>query len=322
MDRVPFVGDTSVPEAVPEDGDAVIYADVTTVLDDEGVRTLTNAYLDQQSEYEYYDGPTDFEDALSAFEDEADFDVSQITEATTFFGYGDAGTVDNSYAGVRLEIDITVDDLVEALEDSGDDEFDEEAYGGQTVYVSADEQTWVGVLSADGSIVAGTEDAVKDTIDLTNGDEDPMDEELQSAYDGARSAPFRFAARVPSTGEDELLPEATEQPSGDGEYDLSVFDDVETVAGSVYRDGTLRGMEVDFNAEDADTAADLAELLEDLQSDWVAALEDSGSDEQAVDDAVTILEEVTIEQSDATVTVGLEKEIDELEGLIEAYAGP
>jgi len=324
LEQVPLVGESSVPDTVPEDGDAVVYADVTTIIADEGVRSLTNAYLDQQSEFEYYDGPEDFEDVLSEFEDETDFEASQITEATTFFGYDDSEAVDEEYAGLRLEIDLSVEDFIDGLEDSEDSEYDEEEYGGQTVYVSEDEETWVGILSVDGTVVAGTEDAVKDTIDVANGDGDSMDEELSSAYSGSRSSPFRFAARVPSTGDDELLPAETEQPTGDGQetYDLSVFDDIQTVAGAVYRDGSLRGMAVDFSADDADTAEDLAELLGDLQSDWTDALEDAETDEQAAGDAAAILGEVTVEQNGATVTVGLEKEVDELEGLIEEYAGP
>jgi hypothetical protein len=48
---VPLVGDSSTAmDSVPVDADAAVYADLDTIREDEGVRTLTNTYLSSRRE--------------------------------------------------------------------------------------------------------------------------------------------------------------------------------------------------------------------------------------------------------------------------------
>lgn len=324
-ESIPLVGNgSSVAQSVPESADSLVYADVDVILEDEGVRTLTNTYLDQQSEYEYYDGPTSLEEWISTVEDESNFDVTTIDRATVFAEFGGESyeTYDPEYGAAIGAVEVTLEDLRESVEEGFDQSLSETEYNGQMVFEAEDEDFWVGSLPSEGGVAVGTEDGVKDAIDVAQGDEDAVASDLADAFSGTRDSPFRFASRVPDTGQDEPIPEETTRYD-DGEevtYDLTVFDDIELVSGSVYRDGTLRGMAVSFTADSSDTAGELAELLQEMQDEYASMWE--GTDDDVANDIASILREVEISQDGATVTSSLEKEIEELDSLIEEYGGP
>lgn len=314
LDSVPLVGDTSATmDAVPVSADAAVYADLDAVREDEGVRTLTNTYLEQQAQRSYYEGPENFEELLEAVEDESDIDPASVHEATLFSAFGgeEHDLFDTAYLGVIVRTDLTVEDIRDSTAELYDVDFDEVAYNGAVVYEPDEgDGNYLGALSS--GAVLGTEDAVYDAIDVDNGDEDPADAELRGAYTATRDAPFRFASRMPSPSENEAVPE--EETGDDGEsYDFTVFDDVSTVAGSVYRDGSVRGLATTLAATDGDAAEDVADLLDDLQDD----IEDEIYDEAMAE----LVGDIAISQDGSDVTTSLEREIDELESVVEDAYG-
>jgi len=326
--RIPVVGSSSsVPSTVPKDSDSVVYADIDTILADDGVRTLTNTYLAQQSQYEYYDGPESIDEWISEIEDEWETDLESIDQATAFgeFGGEDYETYDPEYGAAIVNADFTVEDARSSFEEVSDQDMEDDEYNGQVVFETEDGDLWIGTLGSEGSIVIGTEDGVKDAIDVSQGDEDTLEDELSNAFSNTRESPFRFASYVPDTGEDEPIPEETtrydsREDEENETYDLTVFDDVEVVSGAVYVNGETRGMEVSLIADSSDTATELAELLQEMQDDWVSMWEDH--DEDVAQDIASTLSDVDISQTGSTVTSSLEKEISELDSLIAEYAGP
>ena len=308
LDSVPFVGSSSgALDAIPDDADALMYANIDVVREDKGVETLTNAYLDKRSESDYYEGPEDFDEVLDEFEDESDIDPTKLHEMTAFseFGGSDYETFEE-YGAAIINADLTAENIKDSLEDADNIDFEEAEHSGSVVFEpEAEGGPWVGALPSD-EIVVGTEDAVHDTIDVKNGDEDPLEDELKDAYTSTRDAPFRFATNMPDP-DDSTIPES--DGSGDDSIDFSPLEDVNTVAGTVYRDGDTRGLEVTMNAEDESAAEDVTEMLNEVR-DEVESETDNG-------DAEDILEDVTIEQNGSSVTSSIERTISELEELIE-----
>ena len=309
LDSVPLVGGSAAIDAVPVDADAVVYADLDTVREDEGVRTLTDTYLEQQAQADYYDGPEDFEELLDDIEEDAEIDPANVHEATAFWAFdGDEDDLfATDYLGIIVRADLSVEDIRDSLEALYDAEFDEDEHSGRVVYEPEGEAgDHVGALSS--GAVVGTEDAVHDAIDVETGDAAAVDGDLRGAYTATRDAPVRFASRMPSPSETDAIPET--ETSDDGEtYDLTVFDDVATLAGSVYRDGAIRGLTTTLAASDADAAADVADLLDDLQGD----IEDDIDDEAIAE----LVGDIDISQDGSDVTTSLEREISELASLIE-----
>ncbi len=308
LDSVPFVGSPSgALDAIPDDADALMYANIDVIREDEGVETLTNTYLDRRSESDYYEGPEDFDEVLEEFEDESDIDPTKVHEITAFseFGGSDYETFEE-YGAAVVNADLTAENIKDSIENADNIDFEEAEHSGSVVYEPEEEGgPWVGALPSD-EIVVGTEDAVHDAIDVKNGDEDALSGDLKDAYTSTRDAPFRFATNMPDP-DDSSVPE--ESGTGEDSIDFSPIEDVETISGTVYRDGDTRGLEVTMNAEDEDAAEDVEEMLKEVKDELDSEIEDGGAEE--------VLEDITIERNGSSVTSSLERTISELEELIE-----
>ena len=314
LNSVPFVGGGGQLNAVPEDANGLMYADIDTIRADDGVRRVANAYYDAMSEYEYYDGPDSWEEALDDFEDDIDLDPREAHSMIAFAGYGgEYGLVDNEYSALIVTADWSADDITDSIARNDDRlEFDEDEHSGKTLYEpSEDYASYVGVLG-NNRYVVGQEDAVEDAIDATTGDDDGLEQEVRSAYSNARGAPFRYASVVPDPGEYDSVPESYGR--GDSEIDLGVLEDVTSVAGSIYNNGDTYGMEATLAADDSNTAENLADIVDGA----LAVYQDQAYDETATE----LAGDVEVSQDGAAVTISFEKTLDELEDLIDENVGP
>ncbi|WP_136717527.1 twin-arginine translocation signal domain-containing protein [Halorientalis salina] len=289
---------------VPESADAAAHADAAAVIDDDGTRSVVDAMLGVQAEKSWYSGPEDFEGMLSDFEAETGLDPDGVETVTPFFAWrsdSSYGSASREFYGMLFEADWDEDAVVDSLEDSYYD-FEETDHADRPVYEPEYEHgNWIGVV-ADGEYVIGSEDAVKDAIDVEHGDEDAMDENLRTAYADARSGPVAFVGTVPT----DQLPDTS---GPDDEFDLTTLDDVETVAGAVYENGDNRGVETTFAAEDEDTAEDLASLLDGLFA---------FASDQAGDGALgSELDAVEVGQDGTDVVVSYEAAVAELVDVVE-----
>lgn len=291
---------------VPEDVDMVAHAEVGTMLSDPGVRRLVDTTLEAQSELPYYDGPDDFEEALEQVEDETDLDPSKLETVTAFSKYDNQAEGISEYSGVIIHAEWAEDDLVEAMEDEERLEFDDTDYGGYTVYEPESDFpgiTWIGVLS-EGEYVIGTEDAVKDVIDVRMGEEDAVDGELLSVYSDLRPGQAKYAFKVP-TGQ---VPDE-EIGQGASTISTSALRDVEYVSGVYYREEDSVGSVTVLYVEDSDAAMDVADVLDGSLS-LVRGM-------TTEDDFKDALRDVEIEREGDTVTITAERSIDSLEELIQ-----
>lgn len=314
LDSVPLIGGGGELNAVPEDTSGLLYADIDTIRTDEGVTQVANAYYEAMGEYDYYDGPESWEEALDEFEDEIELDPREAHEIVGFAGYGgDYGLVDDEYTAVVVWAEWDADDVTDSIARNDDDlEFEEDEHEGQTVYEPSEDWTsWVGVLG-DGQYVVGQEDAVEDAIDATKGEDDGLESEVRNAYSNTRSAPFRFASLVPDPGEYDTVPESYGR--GDEAVDLGVLEDVATVGGSIYDDGDTYGMAATLAADDSETAENLADIIDGA----IAVYQDRTYNETASD----LVDELDVSQDGSSVTVTFEQTLADLTDLIEENVGP
>lgn len=290
-------------QGLPEDAGAAAVIDAEAVRTDDATAALVNAFLDVQAEREYYDGPENYEAVLDEFENETGLDPEGASTLTPFFGWGgEYSPVDGEFAAARFEADWSAEDVVDSLEENGGS-YSDEAYADGTLYEPDEEyRSYLGVLG-DGRYVVGTEDAVTDTLDVEAGEADAIPETLQSAYAETRTAPVRFVSGVP---EDEV-PE-----SAGGQFDTSVFRNVESVAGSVYADGDTRGIETTLAAGSESDAEDIADIIDG----GLTVVEQDAPEAVAAE-----LDAVEVTQDGTGVTVSYEATVDELTAFVDEAVG-
>lgn len=310
-DNLPIGGGGGQVRFVPEDAESVTYVDASAVLDDEATRRLMNAYIDQVSSSDYYDGPADYEEAREQFEEETDLPPSEVDYQVSFSEYSDYGVV-GEYYGTIAKADWDEDEVVDAYEENYRVEYEDDDYEDHTVYVTeSDYVPQIGVLE-EGLYVTGPIPAIEDVIDVKRGEEDPLDDPLKSGYTSTRSAPVRYVGEIPPS-----MQRQEEFTGPEGEvYSLEAIQDAEYAAGSVYKSGNKRGTRTSIRADDEADAKD----IEDLMSGYISVLE---GQEDMDEEAEEILGNVTVERNGRDVVVSYEATVERLEELLdEAMAEP
>jgi hypothetical protein len=301
---------TGQVKKLPEDTEMAVSIDIDAILEDDGTKDIVNASIEAQaaqaeeSYYGEYNGPEDFDDALSQFEDEYDLDPKEVDLGTMFFEYNEYGSADSEYAGFVFKSGWSEDDIVDAIEEGGS-ELDEDEHNGKTVYESESDYnpTYLGVLG-DNQYVVGSEDAVEDVIDVRTDGGDKMDEELRNGFTSTKgSAPFRFVSEIP----DDTFPD--EYGYGDDAVDVEGFDEAIWVAGSVYTDGDTRGVDVTIKADEEGAAEDMGDTID--------AFLTFGADQIPDDDLADEVDAIEVEQNGKKVTINYETTVDDITGMIE-----
>lgn len=290
---------------VPSDAAVVARGDVTRTLQDSAVDRFVDAALEPLADAETYDGPTTKGEALDVFTEETGLNLDQAELAVGFGKYESADT--GGYSGLWFRADWSSEAVVEALTTEYRN-YTEGDYNGSTVYEPDHDYggSWLGI-PASNAYVLGTETAVKETIDVADGEMDSVGGTLVDAYSSVRDAPFKFVSTVPS----DSLPQRPFQ-IGDSSVDPQRFADVEHVAGATYHEDDVVGITLTLFAGDGDDAATIRDALEGA----IAGAKGSVADE-TINDA---LEEITVERDGTKVTADVSGSVDRAVTLIETLA--
>lgn len=288
----------------PGDAGAAAYVDAEAVRTDDATEAVVNAWLGIQAEREFYDGPEDFQGMLDDFEEETGLDPSGLSSMTPFFAWSEEGFTpfDQEFYAFRFRAEWSEDEVVGSLEDSGGASYEESEHEGVTVYEPDTEFSPQFAVLEEGTYLLGTADAVTATIDVREADGEAMDQSLRDAYANTRSGPVRFVSTIP----ERLVPES----GPDAEVQFDILTDVEHVAGSIYADGDVRGIETTFATGDESTADDLSSVLDGFFT--------LGSDEARNEALAGALGEIEVEQSGTDVVVTYEATVEDLVDLIES----
>lgn len=306
---VPFVGGSSgMVDTVPEDVDLVMYVD-SSLADDEATKALGEELGAVAGAGE----SSDSEALRESFEDEYGLSYDEFDSVVVFGQYPEDGAgsptsqlAGAGYSAALIESSWAEDDFVDAAEEapSGDATtvYEEDEYEGYTIYIQKPEEddvddfrqdtenpTYIGVIS-EGQYVVGSEDAVKDALDVDAGEEDSFSGDLRNAYDSARDGMVKFASTLP---EDQV---------GSGMASQSA-ENVDVVAGSYYSSGSETvGMEVRMVTGDSSDAEDIVDQIDGA----AASVEESVQD----DDVVALVESVETSQDGSTAVVTFEADVD------------
>jgi len=301
-------------DIVPETADAVVDANVDALRRDNGLRTLTTAALQQHTQYVSADAsadrPRSVDALLADIEAESDTDPATVHHVTVFGDVGgDGDDLFDGYVGAVLRAELSADDVKSGIESVGDIDFSELDESGTAVYEpESDGGPWVGALGS-GRVAVGTEAAVYDAIDARNGETAAVGEPIRGAYTDTREAPVRFASRLPEPSENDAVPRRAGGDSGQS-VALTPLDDVRTLAGAVYRDGDVRGLETTLSATDAAAAGDVASLVRELRDRAASELRDA--------EVADIVGDVLVERDGATVTTSVSRTVEELKSLVDS----
>ncbi|WP_136718167.1 hypothetical protein [Halorientalis salina] len=320
---IPFLNQDGMADQVPEDVDMVMYMD-PGVAEDTTTKELVNGLIDisKDQQGELYTGPDDYEEMLDETDSNSSLDMENLNSVMLYGKYPDAGSEDtettsglpeDSYVGFIIDSEWGEEEFMEETEGNGT-EYEEGDYEGYTIYEQQDvpdgeSKGYIGVL-AEGQYVIGTEDAVKDAIDVDRGEMNAFGGDLRKAYDDTRSGDstyLKFAATFP---EEERLEEAGGESLGSDEQ-FETFTNISVMSGSYYTtDDESIGMQMRLEAGSESEAEDLDSVI----SAGLVFVKGSAPSEESK----SLIDEVEVEQDGSAVKMTFESEVESIIGAWEA----
>ncbi|MFB6309498.1 MAG: hypothetical protein ABEH35_09220 [Haloarculaceae archaeon] len=298
-------GGPSAVDQVPSGVDTVVRVDMA-IIEDDVTRRLANAGAES--------APTTGETsnvstAIAEFENETGLDPTNGDEIVSFQKRNASRSLTSSqYTGVIIHGNWKTATVVDALKNDSDVSYEETTYGGKTVYRPSEQpefgtQSWFAVLG-DGQFVAGSEQAVKDTIDVVNGDSETFGGSLRTDYENTRDGLVTFATTVPQ----EQIPNTSA-----GQVDVSQYQQVRTVTGVYYTTSSGAGVEMTMTATGTDAARDVADV-----TDGAVSIASGYTNNETAKNA---LRDITVERDGETVVVSYEDSVDSISVLLEVLYG-
>lgn len=305
---------TAATGSVPSDSTSLAYLDVDAMVGSDAHRQIANAYLEAYADAAGNDSmPTSLEAALTRAENQSGLDPSKLAGVTVFENAEyQSGNGSNAspmggpgYQGSILDTAYGEDEFVSAMEERSDRNFSESTYNGVTMY-RAQAETMLGsdqyiAVLGDGRFVVGSEAAVKDAVDVAEGDADAVSGELVDAYESTHDGMFRFAG---------LTPQETAGLGGDSTTVaggmVGAVSSVTSTTGSYYvADGNVT-MEASLRTSSESNASQLADTIDGLLSLYRGSMVQNESVQE-------LLSGLSVDQDGSNVVISWADSVEDLE---------
>lgn len=300
-------GNTADPSVVvPAKAEMVATIEVSGLVEDQNIRSIGNAFIEQLSQMEGYEGPSNIEEAFSSAESQAGLDPNSLHSMTVFGQV--TQTSSEQYGGMVMATSLSESDMTDAM-DRAEAEYEKSTYGGKTLYSVSESEVSGGsggmvsqggsmAVLGNGRFAVGTDAVVKDVVDVVNGDSDAISGDLEGYYSGTREGYVRFAS---------LVPESSGDSGGSG--GMPGMSAVEHASGAFYSAGSSLGIEATLHAGSEQAASQLSTAL---QTQLDAMTEQSGGGDQQ-NPMVEVASAISITQSGSDVNVAYEESTSNLE---------
>jgi hypothetical protein len=302
-------GDVNVIEFVPNQADGAFHIDMA-ILEDQKTSDLANALieLNMEQQGERYEGPESYDYIWQEFDQDSDteFDPGSLNEAVVFGSVPEDSSTPapgSQYAAAVLSADLTEDEMVSLIEQNATIEAGE--YEGVPFYTIESDMggntSYMAVIQ-EGVFSLGEEQAVRDTVDVAQGNAEVLSGDLREELDRVRDGYINFAFSIP----DSAMPSQGGQGSGSL---LTAFEKVTVVSGSYYTEGDNIGLSTNMRAGSEGDAQDVSEAVEGLIAMGGAIAGEAVSN---------LLEPTQVELDGSTVLVTYETTVDQFVENIES----
>lgn len=290
-------------DAVPNEASSVMYFNSSIVYDDTTESIMNNVLEKLPNES---DTPSSYQEILTEAKNESNVsfekfnDATIYTKAETMNEVQSSGADGETYFGVIVSSEWSEDEFTTVMNENtkDDNSLQESSYNGQTLYVSSanesDEKLYIGVRD-DGRFVLGTEQAVKDALDVSAGDSDPISGTVRSQLLENKNAFVSFASKMPETNDTVAGGQA--------------FNQAEYISGAYYAEDDTIGLEVLMDFPSADNASIVAD-----QARGVLATGESQVENETIRNHIS---KVSIDVSEQMVSVEYESSVTEFNNLVD-----
>ena len=278
--ELPFLAgdtETSSIDRVPAGVHVVLTVDAG-IIDDPATETIVGNTIDGDNQALVDAGPASTAEILSLLNNESAVGLSGFESATVFAKYPGDTPQSIRYAGAIIQSNRSETELVSRIEDNGVT-LNERTHNGRTVYVGSaiglkngsldigsramtvnegdvPSDIWLAPLD-NGTFVLGSEQAVRESIDVEHGDMNSFQGDQRKMYDNLRDGRLKFVSTIPETA----TVFATDLPMGE-----KITSEAEYIAGTYYTNNTKVGVELHMKSVDQSGAESVTNAIEGAKS--------------------------------------------------------
>lgn len=293
------VSEPAAVELIPQDANLIANIQVSKVINDQDLRS---AYDEVQKEAGQ---SRTVEEALNELVKETGFDLRDCSQATVF---ADVTTLQQAdYVGVLIEGTFDQKEFIDKVKKEMEGKFTTSDYKGYELFIQQEEDFVITILS-DTMLLLGTVKAVKDVIDVNNGDRMQVSDTILDTYNQLGDALIKVAFEYPEQARKELA----EQPVP-GEMPISpkAFADMDLLGFALNKEAETISVRINLHFLGGDSAQDAGDTINGAIMLFKGTLE--------IPEMKELLGKIEVAVIDESVTIALDMTLSEVEELIETF---
>lgn len=248
--------------AVPGRANGLFYVDYQQLRTDEDLKRLLDTGVQSGTGADGVQGALESQ-GIQGIDTRKIYDMMVFTEVPENNPMAGA----SSYGGAVVWTGLESQAVVQGTQSATEMELTEETYSGQTLLVGGDSA--MGVVGP-GVYAVGTEQVVRDTVDVATGDSQPVSGAVTDALANTTDAPVRFAVDL-----------ATGTFGGDGGAGAAQYtSEIDILSGAMfYKTGGEVGFRLNGTMTSESVASETEQVLGMFKQQYLSRAEQQGSEE-------------------------------------------
>ncbi len=284
-------------ELVPQGANFVASIHIERILNDQNIRDTYNEAEKEPGQ------PQTWDEVLEKIVEETGIDPADFAQAVVFM---DITTMEqNQYIGAIVEGTFEEEPFIDNIEEQMGEKLNTRAYEDNTLYIDDNEEFTMAFLSEE-MLLVGTEKAVKDIIDVNNGDRKSISGPVLDTYEQLGDALIKLALELPEEAQEALTEEA-----GLGGMPISFepFQDIDVIGLALDKVQETLSIRIETHFLSAESAQDAGDTISGAINLFKGLLTDP--------EIKGLLEKIEVTVNEAWLTIAFSIELSEIQEMIE-----
>lgn len=284
-------------ELVPQGANFVASIHIERILNDQNIRDTYNEAEKEPGQ------PQTWDEVLEKIVEETGIDPADFAQAVVFM---DITTMEqNQYIGAIVEGTFEEEPFIDNIEEQMGEKLNTRAYEDNTLYIDDNEEFTMAFLSEE-MLLVGTEKAVKDIIDVNNGDRKSISGPVLDTYEQLGDALIKVTLELPEEAQEALTEEA-----GLGGMPISFepFQDIDVIGLALDKVQETLSIRIETHFLSAESAQDAGDTISGAINLFKGLLTDP--------EIKGLLEKIEVTVNEAWLTIAFSIELSEIQEMIE-----
>jgi len=286
-------------ELVPQDANLIGNIQVSKIINDQDLR---NAYDKAKKEPGQ---PQTVEEALNELVEETGIDLLDVSQVVIFADI--AALEQANYLGFIVEGTFDEKQFIDDIEEKAGEEFTTSDYKGYKLYIDEEEEFGIAFLT-DRMLLLGSTKAVKDAIDVSNGDRKQVNGIILDAYNRLGDVLIKFAFEFPEEAREALTEELVPDEIP---ISLEPFANIDILGFALNKQAETITIQITPHFLSTDSAEDARDTLSGAISLFKGILQ--------VPEIKELLGKIEMSVTDSWLTIAFEITLSEIERLTETF---